>query len=221
MSRHDLDTNGVEFPILKRPTLITKIIQILGDHLKHECGRPAQLMRELKSGNMSPCPLQAQPDTFWIRTVPQWDEWPENMHWGPKAYSMDYRHLDNNRDYIRVDMHVPAFEHLVIEQIDKNFTCDITEVGGIGASKSSDLDLANIDELPENYRHLTPSFLDPITKEHLEENMAHGEIRLDDMHFSYYPWSPRKLFWCNSGGSHHFAAACNQARQLKIPVPVT
>ncbi|EAR5551529.1 hypothetical protein JI596_005026 [Salmonella enterica] len=41
------------------------------------------------------------------------------------------------------------------------------------------------------------------------------------MRFAEYPWTERKLYWLNEGGSHHFAAARYQACRLGISVPLT
>ncbi|MEW9722218.1 DUF6685 family protein [Escherichia coli] len=40
------------------------------------------------------------------------------------------------------------------------------------------------------------------------------------MRFAEYPWTERKLYWLNEGGSHHFAAARYQACRLGISVPL-
>ena len=66
-----------------------------------------------------------------------------------------------------------------------------------------------------------PGLVTPVNEEHLRENMQYWELRLHRMRFAEYPWTERKLYWLNEGGSHHFAAARYQACRLGISVPLT
>lgn len=97
---------------------------------------------------------------------------------------------------------------------------DITEVGGIGASKSNLMGCGSIAHFVECY--CRPYF--KVTKEELEKNLAHSEIRIisqertnDNIHI--FGWKDC-LYLSNSGGSHHFATALYIARELNIPVPL-
>ncbi len=58
-------------------------------------------------------------------------------------------------------------------------------------------------------------------EEHLRENMRYWELILHRIRFAEYPWTQRKRYWLNEGGSHHFAAARYQACRLGIAVPLT
>lgn len=51
--------------------------------------------------------------------------------------------------------------------------------------------------------------------------MAHRELQLDRMRFAEYPWTERRFYWLNDGGSHHFGAARYQACRLNQPVLLT
>lgn len=48
-----------------------------------------------------------------------------------------------------------------------------------------------------------PGLVTPVNEEHLRENMQYWELRLHRMRFAEYPWTERKLYWLNEGGSHH------------------
>ncbi|WP_337459566.1 DUF6685 family protein, partial [Salmonella enterica] len=64
-----------------------------------------------------------------------------------------------------------------------HFSCDITDIRGISASKSMDHDIRDIDEFPVlRCRELA----EPVTEEHLRKNMRHWELRLDRMLFAEY-----------------------------------
>ena len=79
-------------------------------------------------------------------------------------------------------------------------------------------DIRDIDEFPVlRYRELA----ELVTEEHLRKTMRHWEVRPDRMLFAEYPWTERRLYWLNDGGSHHFGAAHYQACRLGIVVPLT
>ncbi|ENN8379024.1 hypothetical protein ACAX46_004504 [Providencia rettgeri] len=40
------------------------------------------------------------------------------------------------------------------------------------------------------------------------------------MRFAEYPWTERRFYWLNEGGSHHFGAARYQVCRLGIAVPL-
>ncbi|NWK51931.1 hypothetical protein HYG89_05035 [Acinetobacter sp. SwsAc5] len=97
---------------------------------------------------------------------------------------------------------------------------DITEVGGIGASKSNLMECGSIAHFVERY--CRPYF--KVTKEELKKNLAHSEIRIISQektndNIRVFGWKDC-LYLSNSGGSHHFATALYIASELNIPVPL-
>lgn len=153
-----------------------------------------------------------------MRSVIQWHTWMEYSESGYSGpYTLDYRKPVYDRHLSCHDMPVQEVKHLVSEEIIPDFTCDITAIRGISASKSLDKDIADIDEFP---LICCPNYVEPVTEDHLLENMQHSELRLDQMLFADYPWTKRRYYWHNSGGSHHFAAARFQTHRLNIPVPL-
>jgi hypothetical protein len=197
---------------LSDPSPISKLLQFVKTGPYKLFGFPAELENEIKKGSLKPKEILNSIDTFWLRSVPAWDRWPRD------GTGSDFEYRAPEPDGLgKVVKHVPAFERMTSCEVIEDFACDIRDIGGLAASKSSDLDLISIEELPLHYRDLDPSFLFPVTEEHFHLNMRHGQIRLDDMRFSYFPWAPRKLYWDNNGGSHHFAAAHCQSSLLGLP----
>lgn len=100
------------------------------------------------------------------------------------------------------------------------FTCDITEVNGIAASKSSGNAFADVHSFG---KYFVEQRSIPKDSAGLQATLQHNEIRvlhapgIDSL--SLYLWDDR-LFLENLGGSHHFAAAAYLARELKVDVPI-
>jgi len=98
---------------------------------------------------------------------------------------------------------------------------DISEVSGLTGSKGDlskyrTLDAFAIDRCQDKISELSP--------EKLQINLAHNEIRIlqDEPgdFFMRFLWDER-LWLCNAGGSHHFAAARHIAIRIGCKVPIT
>lgn len=194
-----------------------KITDALWEEFRHAIGYPESLSRAIRSGLLSPVALQRAPDTFWTRSVVSWQTWMTSS-WKGRSYSLHYLQPDYDRRLSGDNVLLPELTQLVQEVEIEGFSCDITDIRGIGASKSGEYVIGDIEEFP---MIRCPSFVEPVTAEHLQENMAWGEIRLHSMYFDDYTWEPRRLYWCNSGGSHHFGAARYQAVRLNTSVTLT
>lgn len=209
------------FPI--RETVWKIISRYLYEKICHKFMKPQLLIRYISEGTLLPVPVPVPvhppADTFWTRPVVRWDEWKgSNKTLRNGEYHIDYRHLTSQRYRLEMEMvHIPQLSTLIESQEFENHLLDITDVTGISASKSKTHDISDIDTFP---LIRCREFVEPVTSDHLKQNMAHGEIRLDDMKFSDFTWAPRPIHWHNAGGSHHFAAARHQAVQLAIPVPI-
>jgi hypothetical protein len=133
-------------------------------------------------------------------------------------WTIDYRKPSCQRRLESHSLAVPEVQQLISKENVPHFSCDITDIRGISASKSMDHNIRDIDEFPMlRCRELA----EPVTEEHLRKNMRHWELRLDRMRFAEYPWAERRFYWLNDGGSHHFGAARYQACRLGIAVPLT
>lgn len=110
---------------------------------------------------------------------------------------------------------------LVLSTSLEDFQCDITDVEGISASKSSSLHFDNVDAFG---RYFNEHKRAPVTPEGLAMMLRHGEIRIIHSSgvdaFSVTMWDGR-LFLDNHGGSHHFAGAAYIAKAIGQPVPLS
>ena len=100
---------------------------------------------------------------------------------------------------------------------------EIQQINGVAASKSRLGEFTSFDDFA--YRRAAWC-LDPVTPERLAAVLEHPELRIlrafgdqGTDHFEAFSWHDR-LFLCNAGGSHHFAAARWLGRRLDIPVPL-
>jgi hypothetical protein len=109
---------------------------------------------------------------------------------------------------------------LVLTTTADRFECDITDIEGISASKSSDLHFDSVDAFGRYFNELKRA---PITPEGLAVMLKHGEVRVTHSPgadaFSVAMWDGR-LFLDNHGGSHHFAGAAYIARAIGQPLPI-
>lgn len=192
----------------------------ISEEVLHSLGRPARLKRIIASGQLIPYPIIAPADTFWLRSVVSWQDWMSLSvsAFHSRPWTLHYRRPGYLNRLESIPLAVPEVQQLIRKEYIPHFSCDITDIRGISASKSMEHDIYDIDEFPiMRCREMA----EPVTEEHLKKNMCHWELRLDNMLFAEYPWAERRLYWLNDGGSHHFGAARYQARRLGIAVPLT
>ena len=100
------------------------------------------------------------------------------------------------------------------------FGCDICEVDGIAASKSSDTVFESVDAFGADYVAFRQT---PVDVRGLRKMLAHAEVRITRCTggdtFAIRCWDGR-LFLQNAGGSHHFAGAAHISRSIGQPVPL-
>lgn len=114
------------------------------------------------------------------------------------------------------------FRAMFIEsKSDRKLSFDISEVGGMSASKSKLNECATMEHFVE--RNCRPYF--EITADDLKANLKHSEIRVISRDKTYdniciYGWKDT-LYLSNSGGSHHFATAQYIAGKLDVSVPIS
>ena len=100
------------------------------------------------------------------------------------------------------------------------FDCDICEVDGIAASKSSDNFFESVDAFGADFVAFRRM---PVDVDGLRRMLAHPEVRITRCGggdtFAIRCWDGR-LFLQNAGGSHHFAGAAHISRSIGQPVPL-
>lgn len=131
------------------------------------------------------------------------------MGWGSRNGSSYRSFIEHRMEYSQLGMC----------HIDDDWMCDITHVFGFSGSKSDLKGFTCTDQLVERD---SKALIAEITAEQLALNLAHhginrlGGDRLAEP-FVRFAWDGR-VFWMNSDGSHHFAAAKYIAARLHKPV---
>lgn len=215
--------DGIEFDehfIIRRQSIWKKISRYLWANFNHKLGHPELLSRFIREGKLEPLMVIPPPDTFWTRSVTYWHEWMNlGLSYHARKFHLDYRSPDSGSYRLCLEsIYMPDVENLINEECIDGFRLDISDIGGISASKSGMHDIADIDDFP---LIRCRDFVEPVSAEHLRDNMDHYEIRLDDMRFIDFTWTKRRIYWINAGGSHHLASARYQSTRLGIPVPLT
>ncbi|MCW9474342.1 DUF6685 family protein [Klebsiella grimontii] len=175
-------------------------------------GLPATLRRQINNGVLQANQPDRQ-DTIWLRSVAAWHTW--------LSYEQNcvrYLRPGHDGDYDYLKLHIPQLAGLVSCEITENYLCDISEIGGMSSSRNSDRQCSSLEDFAlQCCRELTI----PVSGDHLDNNLSHSQLRLNEMEFSKFSWMPARIYWNNLGGSHHFAAARFQASQLGQQVPLT
>jgi hypothetical protein len=115
----------------------------------------------------------------------------------------------------------PAAGPLTLTAKFDDFGCDIADVEGLCASKSSGLFFKDVHSFGQSFRDFKGFTVD---ESGLRAALRHSEIRV--IHspgvdcLSLYLWDDR-LFLDNAVGSHHFAAAAYLAREIGAAIPLT
>lgn len=174
----------------------------IADSVGNIKGVPAKLIRKIESGEIKPVSAEAQKETVWRRSIPRWEYWCRDII-SKEPKPVDFLCYNNHRLERRRVM-IPDLGDIVRFEYVDNFECDIKEVYGIAASKSSDVGYKSIRDFSENgcAKFLPDGF---------DKNIKWDEIRLHNMRFEYVAWGKGNYYWLNSGGSHHFAAAWKNA----------
>jgi len=113
---------------------------------------------------------------------------------------------------------VPALAALT-RTTTQRLECDIRDVDGLAACKSPLAPHATLDSFAQAHcQHLIAQ----TTPEALDRLLAWNEIRIlrGGDFFQAFAYEPDRLFLCNAGGGHHFAAARYVAGRLGAPVPL-
>ncbi|GIC75620.1 DUF6685 family protein [Moritella sp. F3] len=124
-------------------------------------------------------------------------------------YSLDYPHN-----------YSLSIRSIITSNIIDSFSCDIRDIEGLSASKSNLNEFKTLDEFAQKR---TKDYISEITKDRLNENLAHRGIRIlrgfQSDYLAIHEWDPR-LFYINCDGSHHLAAARYIAKKLDHSVPI-
>lgn len=124
-----------------------------------------------------------------------------------------------NEHYESFHLNPKDWLDIVDESKTENWECEIQDVVGLSASKSTLEDFESLDQMVQQN---SKEMIENVSEEGLQRNLSWSEIRIINRektsdHFKYHSWDGR-LFLCNSGGSHHFAAARYIAKRIEQDV---
>lgn len=162
------------------------------------------------------------PDSCNSEDVIAWNQFGAVNHLGMpsrKVELLGWRwHIDC---YSSFHLAIPELTTLVRHRVEKHFSLDIRDVFGLYASKENLSTFATLDDMAEStYVNLIES----PSMELLQKNLAWDQVRINKEsntdYFEWYSWVDR-IYLINGGGSHHFAAARHNAKELQTPVTLT
>lgn len=221
MKNNSVKRGSVEIAGIVRSPAWRRVLDWSREELLHRLGQPAGLKRVIKTGILVPAKITPPADTFWTRSVTAWNDWlhsSSSSFYLARPYTLDYRKPDGTGHFEGHIVTIHEAENLIQEEIIHAFECDISLLKGMSRSRSINYDIKEINDLSVLHR---PELVEPVTPEHLQENMDHAGLRLHSMRFAEYPWTERRYYWHNEDGSHHFSAARYQSCKLQQPVSLT
>lgn len=198
---------------------IRKAFTFISHSILEDLGIPVSLKMVLHMHAKSAPRFDGTPTkNICAQSVIQWDRWGEDDILGyprrTKGELLGWRY--HNGVYGSYTELIPEFNELVKCKITENWCCDISDVNGFCASKSS---LRTFESIAEMVTTNSKELITPVCDEMLHKNMSHREIRIihrsdTSDHFASHSWDGR-LFLMNSGGSHHFGATQYLASELQ------
>lgn len=208
-------------PQPKTPSLVQTVLDLARSAL----GQAVATERWVQEFPPTRLDLTPAPRCIALADVVRWEEFgtPHPLQ-GPrreKGYLIGREHGRAGRCQ-GVSVQCQAIRDLVDHVVIQNWSCDISDVQGLAASK---FPLEEAPSLEAMARATRPSLIEDVSAAGLAKNLAHDEIRI--LHrpegggdsFVRRGWDAR-LFLVNSGGSHHFAAAHALAKLIGQPVPL-
>lgn len=205
-------------------TLIRSMIDAIRKQ-RSQTDQPVRLLNHLANTAELRVPVDSLPHCIAMNSMIRWHDLgvgvpDEDFGLTPKNGVLDgWRQIDSTtygcfqvkRDEFKDFAHAVTLE---------DWQCDITDIHGFVASKSTLENFASTDAMVEEK---SPSLISEITLAKLHDNLAHTDIGLihkpGEDWFCRYGWDNR-LFVFNTNGSHHLAAAKYIAFRLGKAVPL-
>lgn len=190
------------------------------DSLREMVGEPVAMRRFLEQHRVAvldPTELE-ETTSIAMSSVRPWHAWGDNGVTRCSRAMSGWR--DAGGGYESISLELAEFNGFGCEEVIEAWSCDITDVHGLLASKSP---LRRYPTLDDFAQARAPRYISPISEELLNANLAHSEIRILHDNSDYLVWHgwDGRVFLANSGGSHHFAAARYIAANLGKAVPLT
>lgn len=152
--------------------------------------------------------------SVWINKVIRWDIWVDSIKCGNIRIVHQSLGRDNNST-------PPKLDSLVKLNFFPSYNIDIREIHGIAASKAMEKPFLDLDEMALN---CCAGMIRPLTSTQLQKNLMWRGIRLFPPNHGdelvSFGWEDKRIYVCNSDGSHHLAAARYIAGQLNLQCPI-
>lgn len=166
--------------------------------------------------------LTPPPRSIGFDSVVDWDDWAARQRAGKDGWAtvQEWRPDPQRGEFSRF-RRVPALMSLVESHHFEHWRGELQQIEGLWASKSN---LNQFPSLRAMVETNSPELIQDVSPAALKKLLNHSETKLT--HFGdrsqtviRHAWDGR-LFWSNSGGSHHLAAAQYVAAELGQPVPI-
>ncbi|WP_139133090.1 DUF6685 family protein [Pandoraea sp. ISTKB] len=191
--------------------------------IKEQFGHPARLVTLLSERSYAQRASLSSSESIDAEEIPQWHRFghPDLNDWNAGAPERIMGWRQSGGYYESFTALVPGLQEIGTVEVFDGWECDISQVEGLGASKSPLSDYRDMDRFIEAR---SPELVREISHDQLRKNLAHREIRIlhgrpTSDHFAHYAWDGR-IWLKNTGGSHHFAAARYIAKRLDVRVPL-
>lgn len=184
---------------------MNRLLRCIVEGTMHDLGVPYRLRHVLASAPEAPSgPLTPPRSIDGHASVVRWNELGSTFRESGHLIGWHYR----RGAYLGMERHRPEYARMELMEEQEDWVCDLAQVDGFSASKSTLRDFTSTDQLVEVRSR---EMIDRIDAAKLAENLAHPEIRILNRartsdHFYRFAWDGR-LFLANAGGSHHLAAA--------------
>lgn len=184
-------------------------------------GTPVRLRKFVRRTPALRVHLNPPPQVTAADQIVHWHDWEGS--WLQSTGTMQLWAMRGNGYTVR-DIVVPALANFSQRSETPHWECEIQDVVGCSCSKS---DLASFTTLDDLVTTNSRDMVDRIDDAKLQENLRHNQIHIlrpdpdrSGDFFKRYLWDGGRIFWANSGGSHHFAAARYIARRLGRAIPL-
>lgn len=155
--------------------------------------------------------------SVWTKNVVSWQDWPGKSSGISSRPGEIYIYRDGTYGYRGYLEYIPALAELIRSERIAIWTCDLKDIHGLSASKSSEFDFRDLDLMVEAR---CAELVTDVSEAGMLNNLAHRGIGLvngiDRDFFRSFSWEPGRLYVANGDGSHHLSAARYIARKLGL-----
>ncbi|WP_157896772.1 DUF6685 family protein [Acidovorax carolinensis] len=156
---------------------MSNIFAKLNEHIREELGQPASLMRLLAEHPGIRVTLDPPRGSIAVASVVPWHKLgaEKTCPWDTARGGLLGWKMDALSNYGSFRLQRPEYAQIGRCETSAQWSCDISELHGFAASKSALNDFTNTDQM---VKADSPALISAITREKLNENLAHRGIRI-------------------------------------------